>query len=308
MARRRHASRADRIGLRAAMADRLLPFVVAAMSFLAALALAGSIAAGTLATHWLSGAQGLMTIEVGSPSAPAIAGNTSRADAVLRQMKAMPGFSDARRLSDAELSDVLKPWLGSAASGNNLPIALPAVIVVHAETGSVDAATLAKTLDKTAPGTLVDSGSRWAGRIAELTDSIRASAAAVLVIVALVAASVVAVAVRAGLAQRREAIEIIHGLGALDSDIANQFAGRAMRLAGLGGLIGGLAAPPVLAWVGHLAAGLMIAPSSATGAHSPIMALPPVLVATPLIFTIAAAVIGWIAAQVTVRGWLRQLT
>lgn len=308
MARRRHASRADRIGLRAAMADRLLPFVVAAMSFLAALALAGSIAAGTLATHWLSGAQGLMTIEVGSPSAPAITGNTSRADAVLRQMKAMPGFSDARQLSDAELSDVLKPWLGSAASGNNLPIALPAVIVVHAETGSVDAATLAKTLDKTAPGTLVDSGSRWAGRIAELTDSIRASAAAVLVIVALVAASVVAVAVRAGLAQRREAIEIIHGLGALDSDIANQFAGRAMRLAGLGGLIGGLAAPPVLAWVGHLAAGLMIAPSSATGAHSPIMALPPVLVATPLIFTIAAAVIGWIAAQVTVRGWLRQLT
>ncbi|HQT72675.1 MAG: cell division protein FtsX [Acidiphilium sp. 37-67-22] len=308
MARHRHASRADRIGLRAAMADRLLPFVVAAMSFLAALALAGSIAAGTLATHWLSGAQKLLTVEVGSPSSPAASGNTSRIDAVLQQMKAMPGFGDARRLSDSELADVLKPWLGSATTGSSLPIALPAVIVVHAGSGSVDTATLATALDKTAPGTLVDSGSRWAGRIAELTDSIRASAAAVLVIVALVAASVVAVAVRAGLAQRREAIEIIHGLGALDSDIANQFAGRAMRLAGLGGLIGGLAAPPVLAWVGHLAAGLMIAPSSASGGLSPIEGLPPLLVATPLIFTLAAAAIGWIAAQVTVRGWLRQLT
>ena len=310
MARRRHASRADRIGLRAAMADRLLPFVVAAMSFLAALALAGSIAAGTLATRWLSGAQGLMTIEVSNPSAPApaAAAAASRVDAVLQQVRAMPGLADARRLSGTELADLLKPWLGAAAADGSLPIALPAVIVVHATTGAVDPASVATVLDRAAPGTVVDSGSRWADRLAELTDSIRASAAAILVIVALVAASVVAVAVRAGLAQRREAIEIIHGLGALDSDIANQFAGRAMRLAAAGGLIGGLAAPPVLAWLGHLTAGLIIATPSPTGGSGGLAGLPPLLVATPVIFTLAAALIGWIAAQVTVRGWLRRLT
>lgn len=305
---RRHASRADRIGLRTAMSDRLLPFVVAAMSFLAALALAGSIAAGTLATHWLSGAQGLLTIEVTNPGKPVADGGPDRADAVLTAVKAMPGLADARRLSQHDLAKLLKPWLGAAASDGSLPVALPAVIVVHATAGAPDTTTLTGRLDKLVPGTTVESGARWADRLAELTTSIRASAAAILIIVALVAASVVAVAVRAGLAQRRDAIEIIHGLGALDSDIANQFAKRAMRLAATGGLIGGLLAPPVLAWLGSLASGLVSTAPAPAGSGAGFAGLPPLLIATPLIFTVAAAMIGWIAAQVTVRGWLRRLT
>lgn len=306
---RRHASRADRIGLRTAMSDRLLPFVVAAMSFLAALALAGSLAAGTLATRWLSGAQGLLTIEIADPTQPVTDGGPARADAVLKAVKALPGLSKARQLSGPELAKLLRPWLGAAASDGSLPIALPAVIVVHATSTAPDTATLTNRLDKIAPGTTVESGRRWAKRLAELTTSIRASAAAILIIVALVAASVVAVAVRAGLAQRRDAIEIIHGLGALDSDIANQFAKRAMRLSAAGGLVGGLLAPPVLAWLGSLASGLVsTAPQPPPGSGVGFAGLPALLIATPLIFTIAAALIGWIAAQVTVRGWLRRLT
>ena len=46
----------DLLGLRSAMADWLLPSLVGAMSFLAALAIAGSIAAATLAQHWQSDA------------------------------------------------------------------------------------------------------------------------------------------------------------------------------------------------------------------------------------------------------------
>lgn len=306
---RRHASRADRIGLRTAMADRLLPFVVAAMSFLAALALAGSIASGTLATRWLSGARGLLTIEVATPDQPVGNGGPSRIDAVLARLHATPGLADVKRLSGPELAKLLKPWLGAASSDGTLPIPLPAVIVVHARPGAPGPAALAAKLDAIAPGTMVDSGARWASRLAELTASIRASAAAILLIVVLVAASVVAVAVRAGLAQRREAIEIIHGLGALDSDIANQFALRAMRLAAGGGVIGGLAALPVLAWLGHLSSGLVtIAPAPPPGSTPGFAGLPPLLVSTPLIFTIAAALIGWTAAQVTVRGWLKRLT
>lgn len=309
MARRRSASRADRIGLRAAMADRLLPFMVAAMSFLAALALAGSLAASALATHWLSGAQGLVTVEVPDPATPASANGPHRVDAALALLKAR-GLTDARILSRQELAPLLKPWLGSAAADGTLPIALPAVIVAHGN-AAADPATLASGLDKAVPGTLVESGSRWAARLEALTGSLRASAAAILVIVALVAASVVAVAVRAGLAQRREAIEIIHGLGALDSDIANQFARRAMRLAATGGLIGALIALPVLVWLGRLSASFAVETPAATGAGataSLAAALPPLLWASPAIFTVATAVIGWIAAQATVRGWLKQLT
>jgi cell division transport system permease protein len=302
---KRHASRADRIGLRAAMADRLLPFMVAAMSFLAALALAGSIAAGALASHWLSGAQGLMTVEVPTPTQPVAANGPLRQDAVLTLLQATRGLSDAHLLSGAALATLLKPWLGAAAADGTLPIALPAVIVVKADAQAPDAAVLGPKLASVAPGTIVDSGARWADRLAALTTSLRASAAAVLVIVALVAASVVAVAVRAGLSQRREAIEIIHGLGALDSDIANQFALRAMRLAATGGLLGGVVALPVLAWLALLSSSFV----ASAPAERPdlVTALPPLLWGVPVMFTLATALIGWLAAQVTVRGWLKRL-
>ncbi len=302
---KRHASRADRIGLRAAMADRLLPFMVAAMSFLAALALAGSIAAGALASHWLSGAQGLMTVEVPTPSQPVAANGPLRQDAVLTLLQATKGLSDAHLLSGAELATLLKPWLGAAAADGTLPIALPAVIVVKADARAPDAAVLGPKLASVAPGTIVDSGARWADRLAALTTSLRASAAAVLLIVALVAASVVAVAVRAGLSQRREAIEIIHGLGALDSDIANQFALRAMRLAATGGLLGGVVALPVLAWLALLSSSFVA--SAPAERLDLVTALPPLLWGAPVMFTLATALIGWLAAQITVRGWLKRL-
>ncbi len=298
---RRRISRAERIGLKAAMADRLLPFMVAAMSFLASLALAGSIAASALATHWLSGAQGVITIEVPDPAQAAAASQQPRGAAVLAALAAMPGIANARRLKQREVTRLLKPWLGNDAAGG-LPIALPAIVLAQTR-GDVSVQAVAAKLDAVAPGTLIDSGARWAARLSALTDSLRASAIAVLLIVAFVAASVVAVAVRAGLAQRREAIEIIHGLGALDSDIANQFAQRALRLAGLGGAVGGVLALPVLVWLAHLSAAFVInGPGPRQFGN-----LPVALWVAPVIFTLAAALIGWFAAQFTVRGWLKRL-
>src|SRR3712207_6971410 len=65
---------------------------------------------------------------------------------------------------------------------------------------------------------------------------------AALLLVAGIAAAVVAVAVRAGIASRRQAIAILHELGATDSDIAGRFARRVALLAGAGGLAGTAAA------------------------------------------------------------------
>jgi cell division transport system permease protein len=300
--RTRRASRADRIGLKAAMADRLLPFMVAAMSFLASLALAGSIAAAAIATHWLGSAQGILTVEVPDPATSASPGGPSRAAAVLAALRSTPGVTEAHRIGKRQVTRLLKPWLGSDTNGGSLPIALPAIMLAQVAGDGTGTGALAGTLEKLAPGTLVDSGARWATRLGALTGSLRASAAAVLLVVAFVAASVVAVAVRAGLAQRREAIEIIHGLGALDSDIANQFARRAMRLAGLGGASGALVALPVLVWLAHLSAAFVAAPRPGISSL-----LPPALWASPVIFTLVTALIGWFAAQITVRGWLKRL-
>ena len=78
----------------------------------------------------------------------------------------------------------------------------------------------------------------WIRRLARLSRSLQACAGMALLLVAAVAAAVIAVATRAGLAARREAIEIVHGLGATDGYIAARFAGRATLLAATGGAAG----------------------------------------------------------------------
>jgi cell division transport system permease protein len=294
----------DHLGLRTAMADRVMPMLVAAMSFLAALAIAGTLAASVLAVQWNRNAGAALTVQVPDAGDPAATGPGKRLDAVLAVLSKAAGVSEVHVLSAAEMDALLKPWLGSDAGQLAMPV--PAVISAEwAGAGQPDG--LAASLNAVAPGSLVETGARWAARVAALTGSLQAAAVSVLVIVAVVAAAVISVATRAGLAQRREAIEIIHGLGALDGDIAGRFASRATLLAAIGGLIGAACALPVLYWLARLAApfGGVVPTTPLPGAALPV--LPLVLwVALPAI-PVVAALIGWVTTQFTVRGWLRQL-
>ena len=163
-----------------------------------------------------------------------------------------PGVASARALSDGELADLLRPWLGAGAERLSLP--LPAVIAVRLAPGAPDPEPLAARLAAAVPGTLTESHGVWMQRLGRLAGSLQACAWLALAVVAAVAAAVVAIATRAGLAARREAIEIVHGLGATDGYIAGRFAGRATVLAAAGGLLGALAALPVLLLLARLAA------------------------------------------------------
>lgn len=306
--------RFDDLGLRRALGERMLPSMVAAMTFLAALALAGVVGAAALAQHWRHGAAAVVTVQVPEPGAPAAdaPGQTRRAR-VVALARAAPGVASARALSDTELADLLQPWLGRSALQLALP--LPAVVDLRlAADAAPDAlATLAARLDKAAPGTLTESHGVWVRRLSVLARSLQACAWAALLLVAAVAASVVAIATRAGLAARRQAIEIVHGLGATDGYIAARFAGRATRLAAIGGVLGAVAALPVLVGLAALAApfaGPPPAPPLAGPAGTVLgwlMALPPALWLALPGLPLAAALIGLTTAQATVRAWLRWL-
>jgi cell division transport system permease protein len=291
------ARRVDHLGLRLALADRLLPLLVGAMSFLAALAIAGALAATALAAHWQGDTGAALTIQVPQPDQPAAAGGATRLAAVLAALQANPAVRAPHLLTGEELNALLSPWLGADAGQLALPV--PAVITATLAGGTADA--LGAALNAIAPGTLVETGARWAARVAALTASVQASAASVLLIVALVAAAVVAVATRSGLAQGRESIEIIHGLGALDSDIAAGFAARALVLAAGGAVAGTLLALPVLFWLARLAA-----PFGGVAATAWPLLPAPLWISLPAL-PVVAAVIGWGTAQVTVRSWLRSL-
>jgi len=294
----------DELGLRRAIADRMLPFLVAAMAFLAALALAGWVGAASLARHWQQGAGSALTVQVPRPREPAAQGGSARLDRVLALLVGTPGIA-SRALTDEELGDLLRPWLGSGAERLALP--LPAVIAVRLTDPGLELDRLARRLDEAAPGTLVESHGEWIRRLSVLARSLQACAGLAVLLVAAVAAAVIAVATRAGLSARREAIEIVHGLGATDGYIAARFAGRATLLAAIGGIAGAVAALPVLLVLASLAAPFAGTAPQAASSADVVAALPAALWLTLPGLPAGAAAIGFLTAQATVLRWLRRL-
>lgn len=297
-------ARFDDLGLRRALSDRLLPSLVAAMTFLAALTLAGVLAAAAMAQHWQQGAAAVLTVQVPQPRTSPTAGSNAdgtRVERAVSVLRGAPGIALVRVMTDAELADLLRPWLGNAAQAMSLP--LPAVIEVHLVPGETQPDdTLQARLQAAVPGAFLESHGVWLQRLSVLARSLQACAAAALLLVAGVSAAVVAVATRAGLSARRDAIDIVHGLGATDRFIADRFANRATLLTAAGAAIGALVALPVLLALARLAA-----PFSADTVAAPPGGLPLALWLSLPALPAAAAAIGWLTAQGTVRRWLRRL-
>jgi cell division transport system permease protein len=302
----------DDLGLRRALGDRVLPLLVAAMTFLAALALAGSAGAAALAWHWRDGAASALTVQVPNPATPAAdAATATRLDRVLAVLRDTDAVADVHALTPDELGDLLRPWLGGAAGELSLP--LPAVVRVRLRDATLDVAALQARLNAVAPASLVESHGVWVRRLSLLARSLQACAWLALAVVAGVAAAVIMVATRAGLSARRETIEIVHGLGATDSYIATRFTHRATLLTAFGAIVGAVAGVPVLLALAALTApfvGAAPVPADATEiarASAMLGAVPVTLWLGLAMLPLAAVAIGFVTAQATVRGWLRRL-
>jgi len=296
----------DELGLRRALSDRMLPLLVAAMAFLAALALAGWFGTAALSRHWQQGAGASLTVQVPRAAETSTRGDQTRLAVVLTLLTGTPGVASAHALSDQELAALLRPWLGQGA--DRLAIPIPAVIAVRLTDAAADLDTLSHRLGDAAPGTLVEDHGVWMRRLAVLARSLQACAGLALVLVAGVAAAVIAVATRAGLATRREAIEIVHGLGATDRYIAGRFAGRATLLAATGAAVGAVVALPVLLTLAHIAAPFA---GESGGADETVWGalstLPAALWLALPCLPASAAGIGYATAHGAVRRWLRRL-
>ena len=284
MAESRRRLARDPLGLRKALADRLLLGLVAAMALLAALALAGRDGADRLAQRWREGAQAAVTVQVPQPDA-------ARMDRALRILRDQPEVASAEPVDPARMAELLRPWLGGA---HNLP--LPGVIEIRLADLSADPVLIGDRVAAEVPGAVTEAHGVWVAHLAALAGAVQGLALAVVALVAGVAAAVVGVAVRAGLNARRDAVLVLHGLGATDAEVAGRFAARAAWLAGLGAAAGTAAGVPTLA--------LLVGLAGPLAGEAAWHALPWIdLLALPF----AAAAVAWVATQGTVRLWLRRL-
>ncbi len=277
-------------------AGRFLPWVIAVMVFLAALALAGGLGLGKALAGWDQSLKGSLTaqiVDAGGTPAP------EKVQAALVLLSGTPGVEMARALDRHAVEALLEPWLGQANLTPDLPI--PTLIEVRLEPGaSLSTAALARRLEAAVPGARLDDDRTWLAPLIHLTEALRALAAGIVVLVGLATIAMVIFATRAGLAVHREVIAVLHLIGAHDGYIARQFQSHTLWLALKGGLPGLAAAALVLLALRGLGGGMQAA------------LLPPVTLGTGAIAALVlvplvAALLAVLTARFTVLGTLRQM-
>jgi len=217
--------------------SRFLPWIVAFIVFLTALALAASLVVGEAISAWNRGLTDAVTVQVPPPARADPAAMERRVEATLRALRAMPDVAAAEPLKEARVRALLEPWLGSGAGFADLP--LPALIEVRLkDADKADLAAMRRALEPIAADISVDSHRLWLDALTGRVRWAQIIALGVVLLNALAAIGTVVFATRTGLMVHLRIIEVLHLMGATDRYIARQFAMQALRLGLRGGLIG----------------------------------------------------------------------
>ena len=130
MAEGRRLKGRDPLGLRRALADRLLPALVAAMALLAALAIAGADGAGRLAERWQQGEAGnWLRFHCGAPAADA--GDAAFAILPVADLTALPGPFRAGNEMFPDQATTLILQLPALTGGASLEMSGPGIPVTR---------------------------------------------------------------------------------------------------------------------------------------------------------------------------------
>lgn len=233
--------------------SRFLPWLIAFMVFLAVLAIGGILVLGATASRWDQGVGGTLTVQIAATDNAAQDQNNLQE--VLNVIAAESAIETYLVIDEERMMTLLKPWLGADADPADLP--LPKLVDIGLADGArFDLLGFTERMQQRVPEATVDDHRVWLQRLVNLIETVELIGLATLGFIALATIGTVIFTTRTGLAVHKEAIEVLHLIGAQDSYIAGQFAGRALMLGLKGGLIGMALGLPALLAVGYLAESL----------------------------------------------------
>lgn len=224
-----------------------MPWVIAIMMFLTALAAATGLAMRSAADRLGAdlGRQLTIQIVVADP-----AQRDAQADAAEHVLHGQEGVSAIRRLGGAEMQALLRPWLGDAGLDQDLPI--PAMIDVDLdEAGRARIDRIAAAVTAAAPGARIDDHSRWLAPLIGLIHSLGLLAGGIVALMVGATAAAVVLAARSALNTHRQTIDVLHMMGATDVQVARLFQRRIALDALFGALVGLIGAIAAILLIGH---------------------------------------------------------
>lgn len=217
-----------------------LPWMVMLMVFFATLTTAGTLSLNSMLARWSRSISGSLTVQV-LPIEENGKINRKKTqleiDEALSVLRKTAGVSSANLLTDRQMKDLLKPWLGDSVLLDDLP--LPALIDVQLlPDTAVDLDILKALLKKSAPNASLDVHKLWLGKLIKLTQRLDFLASTLLMLVIASTSIIVIYVTCSSLAVHKPVIELLHQTGAHDAYIARQYAFRMGTLAAFGAIPG----------------------------------------------------------------------
>ena len=272
------------------------------MVFFAGLTTAGTLSLNSMLSRWTRSISGSLTVQV-IPTEEDGRINKRKTqqemEDVLDILRKTAGVASASALTDSQMKNLLKPWLGDSFLLEDLP--MPYLIDVQLiPDADVDLDMLKMLLAKNTPNASLDVHKLWLGKLIKLVRTLDFLASTLLSLVIVTTSVIVIYVTGSSLAVHKPVIELLHQIGAHDGYISKQYAQRTAILAFVGAVIGFLGILPVIFLLSSVAAevqGGLLSEARFDAASWGLLCLVPVL----------AVVLSTLTAYWTVQKTLRQM-
>jgi cell division transport system permease protein len=227
-----------------------MPWVIAIMMFLTVLAAAAGMALNSGARSLVEEVSGRVTVQIAEAD-PQVRGQAVRR--IVELLEKNDQLGTVQVVAESELIAQLTPWLGNDLKIADVP--LPALIDADLLAPESAREELLSVLDKAVKGVnrnaRVEPHADYLAPLARLVGAIGFLAFAVVALMAFATGAVVILAARGAHATHRGTIDIMHMLGATDTQVVRLFQRRMMLDALFGGVVGYCAAMLVIILVGR---------------------------------------------------------
>ena len=270
-------------------ATKLLPWVMAIMVYLSALAAAGSLLLHSGFDDWASSLQGRVTVQITGDDKNLI---NSQSIQIQETLRATPGVTSVRPLTEEEIRSLLEPWLGAG----NITEDLPVPVMIDVETSEdvyVNLAALESKVRQISDNVYLDDHAKWLGDFFRLAYTVEFTGLGILVLILLASICIIIFGTKSSLSEHKGTIEIMHLMGAHDLMIAKAYQNRFMNYGLKGGAIG--------LFLSFLTIyGLLILVQNLSGGFVETPTLPYLKMSLLLLFPIVFAALTMITARITV--------
>jgi cell division transport system permease protein len=215
-----------------------VPLLIAIMSFVMLVVAAAGLALANAGSVIKSGVEHRYSIQIadGSASAPA----------AIAAARSAAGVSRVEQVDPDNLRRTLERWLGPAAAEADLP--LPAIIDVDLRPGA-DPAAVARSVRRAAPSARFVAHQASLAPLLQALRGLMLLALGLVLMIALASGAAVVLAARGALDTHRGTIEVMHGIGATDDQVARLFVRQIAIDALLGGITGAAIAGLIIALI-----------------------------------------------------------